>query len=938
MLDREKGGSINGEDWRPIEEQVALFKRFVEASGQGLGMATLKGRIFYGNATLCRLLGVERPDDLYKSDIFSFYEPDKLNSLRHEILPAVQDNGQWVGELNLIDPRGHVTPTIQNIFLLRDDSGQALCLANVITDISDRLRLEKELRTYRDHLEEMVAQRTAELEKSNLLLQDEIAEHQRSQKELSRLTSILENTSDLVSTALADGHLLYMNKAGRHMLGWGVDEDLRQRTLSDAHRESAVRIVREEGIPGALARGIWQGETAILNSHGAEIPVSQVIIAHRSENGDLEYLSTVMRDISERKRAEETLRESEAKFRTIFENTPMDITIIDVMNERYADINEQVRVKSGLGREEIIGHRIDEIPQIPRPEDPEEMLRLRNIFQQQGSLHNEEIRLIRPSTNECIVALLFSRIITIAGLPYVLSMVLDITERKKVEEALRESESKYRGLVENSLVGICIFQDGKARYVNKYFCDLHGYSEQETIEKLGETFLVHPDDRERVRRHMEALAQSQGVLEFNVKALAKDGRSLFTKVFARSIVYEGKSSVFVAVIDFTRERNLEIQLLQAQKMEAIGTLAGGVAHDFNNLLTAISGNTELALMNENLDPETGSYLKAVQDAAGSAAELTKQLLAFSRKQIIEPKVIDLNEEIWKTGKMLARMIGENISLRTIAQPGLNSINADPGQIQQIILNLAVNARDAMPNGGILTIETANTYVDEEFCRRYTDVSPGEYVGLSVTDTGSGMTMEVKEHLFEPFFTTKEFGKGTGLGLATVYGVVKQNRGIINVYSEPGHGTCFKIYLPKAEGEKPIFSANIEPEHLPGGSETVLLVEDDPGVREFIRRVLVQLGYHVLTARDGKEAVSVAHQYADAIELLMTDVVLPGMNGRQVADTLTRERPDLKVLFASGYTHDSIVNKGVLEHNLHFISKPFSAKDLAYKLRERLDSA
>jgi len=515
-------------------------------------------------------------------------------------------------------------------------------------------------------------------------------------------------------------------------------------------------------------------------------------------------------------------------------------------------------------------------------------------------------------------------------------MMLDVTERKKTEEALRESESKYRGLVENSLVGIFIEQSGKARYVNKGFCDIHGYTEQEAIETIESMSHVSPDDRNMVRESIKRIVRDGAVWEQNLRSYAKGGRTLFLKVVAKRITYEGRPAILGTVIDFTRERNLETQLLQAQKMEAIGTLAGGVAHDFNNLLTAISGNTELALMKPELDPEVRSYLKAVQDASSSAAELTKQLLAFSRKQVIEPKVIELNELIWKMGKMLARMIGENVSLRTIAQPGLSRIKADPSQIEQVLLNLAVNARDAMPSGGVLTIETANTYVDEEFCRRYTDVSPGEYVVVSVSDTGMGMTAEVKQRLFEPFFTTKALGKGTGLGLATVYGVVKQNRGTINVYSELGHGTCFKIYLPKAEGEASPSTEDLAEEQLPGGSETVLLVEDDTGVREFTRRVLVQLGYHVLAAHNGEEALSLAREYGEQIWLLLTDVVLPGINGRQVAEALARERPGLKVLYASGYTHDTIMNQGALEQNLHFISKPFSAKSLAHKLRERLD--
>jgi CheY-like chemotaxis protein len=373
-------------------------------------------------------------------------------------------------------------------------------------------------------------------------------------------------------------------------------------------------------------------------------------------------------------------------------------------------------------------------------------------------------------------------------------------------------------------------------------------------------------------------------------------------------------------------------------MESIGRLAGGVAHDFNNILTSIGGNVELALM--DLDPRSPlrTTLAEVTRDVDSAAALTRQLLAFSRKQIIEPRVIDLNHLIERMRKMFVRLIGEDVELVTYPMKEPALVKADPGQIEQILINLAVNARDAMPDGGKLTLEIGNAALDESYCQTHVQSKPGEYVLLAVSDTGCGMSEEIKQHLFEPFFTTKPRGKGTGLGLAMVYGAVRQNGGSIEVYSETGKGTTFKIYLPKAtpgaDEHTGIAGAAGELQH---GSETVFLVEDESVVRDVAERFLARLGYSVHSFEDAEGAVRKAGVYEGPIHLLMTDVVMPGMNGRALADKLTASRPTLKVLYASGYTEDAIVHHGVLEAGLHFIGKPYSIFVLAKKLRDILDA-
>jgi signal transduction histidine kinase len=385
-------------------------------------------------------------------------------------------------------------------------------------------------------------------------------------------------------------------------------------------------------------------------------------------------------------------------------------------------------------------------------------------------------------------------------------------------------------------------------------------------------------------------------------------------------------------------RQLEEQYYQAQKMEAVGRLTAGVAHDFNNLLTAINGFAELIQAQLRPDDPVQEMAAAVLRSGQRAASLVRQLLAFSRKQIIQPQVLNLNTIVVELDKMLQRVIGEDIDLKIRLAPELWPVKVDPAQMEQVILNLVVNARDAMPTGGQLTIETANVVIDDNYVADHLDSQPGKYVLLTISDTGFGMSPEVKAHIFEPFFTTKERGHGTGLGLATVFGIVKQSGGNIWVYSEEGMGATFKIYLPAVEEKITRPSALLEagPE-LPVGSETILLVEDDMGVRELLRRVLPKLGYTLLEAGSGQEALRLLADYPDPVHLLLTDVVMPGISGKTLAEEVSRARPDLKTLFMSGYTDEAIVQHGVSDAEVAYLQKPFSLMALAAKIRSVLDN-
>ena len=428
------------------------------------------------------------------------------------------------------------------------------------------------------------------------------------------------------------------------------------------------------------------------------------------------------------------------------------------------------------------------------------------------------------------------------------------------------------------------------------------------------------------------------VTAYEMELIRKDGQRVAVEVNTK-LVFQNGVPVGVQGIarDVTDRKLLEEQFRQSQKMEAIGQLAGGVAHDFNNLLTAINGYTSLSLQRLDEQNPIRPYLEEVKKAGDRAANLTRQLLAFGRKQILQPIPLDLNGTVSDMNKMLRRLIGEDINLSAKLATDLKPIKADPGQIEQVLMNLVVNARDAMPQGGRLTIETANVELDREYARGHVGVQPGNYVMLAVSDTGTGMSEETRARIFEPFFTTKEKGKGTGLGLSTVYGIVQQSGGSIWVYSEPNQGTSFKVYLPRLEAPMKADSEKPAAETGPRGSETVLLVEDEEVVRGLATHILEDAGYKVLAARGGAEAIQFCTQPAEQIDLLLTDVVMPETSGKEVAERVTALMPHTKVLFMSGYTDQAIVHHGVLDSNVEFIQKPFTPLGLSKKVREVLDS-
>jgi two-component system cell cycle sensor histidine kinase/response regulator CckA len=524
-------------------------------------------------------------------------------------------------------------------------------------------------------------------------------------------------------------------------------------------------------------------------------------------------------------------------------------------------------------------------------------------------------------------------------LTFVSQHVASALERKQQQEALRESEARYRSLVQSAVFGMYRSNiEDRFLDVNPALVSMLGYESAAQVVRLNlaRDIFVDPSD---YRKLIRAYGSDERVAGVEVPWKRKDGTRFTVRLSGRPLLDSSGEPVGFEMIaeDITERRALELQLQQSQRMEAIGRLAGGVAHDFNNLLTVIKGYSELMLDElKPSDPMRGE-MEEVQRAADRAASLTRQLLAFSRRQVLAPKVLDLNDLVRDTEKLLRRLLGEDVELITALDQQLGSVRADPGQIEQVLMNLAVNARDAMPSGGKLTIETCNKDLDRLYTREHAVVKPGRYVLLAVSDNGTGMDGEIASHVFEPFFTTKEQGKGTGLGLSTVYGIVKQSGGYIWVYSEPGLGTTFKIYLPQVDAAAERLPAQQLRPEVYRGTETILLVEDEEGVRSLIRQVLTRHGYTVLESGHGGEALLLCERHPGRIDLLLTDVVLSQMSGRELAERLTPLRHDMKVLYMSGYTDEAIVHHGVLTPGSAFVQKPFTTEALTRKVRQVLDS-
>jgi PAS domain S-box-containing protein len=510
-------------------------------------------------------------------------------------------------------------------------------------------------------------------------------------------------------------------------------------------------------------------------------------------------------------------------------------------------------------------------------------------------------------------------------------------ERMRAENALRQSEQRFHELFENAKdILFTLDLEGNVTSLNKSAEEVMGWSRSEALQ-LNLKSLVAAEHLNLCGQMMQRILNEEPLQHFEIAMLRKDGRKVLLQASARLIYSNGeKHGIQGMARDITERRQLETMVQQSQKLEAVGRLSGGLAHDFNNLFCVISGHTEL--LTEQMEPAHPATrnLAQIKKAVDSASSLTRQLLAFSRKQVFHPRILDLNAAVVETKKMLGRLIGEQIEFFTSLHPALGTVRVDPVQLEQVLVNLVLNARDAMPQGGKLTIETGNLDLEEGARSKRAIVPAGKYVVLSVTDNGCGMDEEAQSRIFEPFFTTKELGKGSGLGLATVYGIVKQSGGFIWVYSELGQGTTIRVYLPRVDSSPAPLSLGNPRTEVRQGNETVLLVENTESLRNLAKELLKASGYAVLDAENGKEALRIASSFGGPIHLLLTDVIMPGIGGQQLAKQLTSLRPATRVLYMSGYSNDGIVQSGILESGAQLLEKPFTREILLRTVRQVLD--
>jgi len=687
--------------------------------------------------------------------------------------------------------------------------------------------------------------------------------------------------------------------------------------------------------------------------------------ANSFENSEVELLSEMANNLAfginairsqeESRRATAALRDAEAKYRQLVEEVPA-ISYVAVTGAfgPFLYMSPQVSTILGYNAKDCIADSRfwwDHLHPDDRPralqEDTWEEGRLFQVEYRMRSqdghevwLRDEAIIVRNPHTGKRLTR----------------GVLIDITEQKKAEEALRESEERYRAFVEQSSEGIyrmeydppipCHlsvkdqldlgFERGFMAECNDAMAKMYGRaSARELMGKKLSEFLILRDPV--TMRFMDTFVKGGYRIsdQESIELDAQGRKRIFRNTMVGTIVNNHWVRTWGITRDVTERVHLEEQLRNAQQLEAVGRLAGGIAHDFNNILNIIMGHGEL-LAASGINEQARSGLEQMRHAAERAASLTQQLLAFSRKQVLQPKVLDLNKTVADLHKMLARVIGEDIEVTARLHPALMTVKADPGQVEQVLMNLAVNARDAMPQGGKLTMETSNLEVSPERARDL-DIPAGRYVMLQVTDTGHGMDAVTLAHVFEPFFTTKPLGKGTGLGLATVYGIVKQSGGTVQVESEPGRGTMFRIYLPAAEGTHATPLASTTAAYVAGGSETILIAEDEPDLRELTRIFLEGYGYKVLVAENADQALKAAEQSSAPIDLLLTDVIMPGMSGPQLAEKILSKRPQTKIVYMTGYTDDMVVQHKVLEPGVQLLQKPFTKSELAIKVRATLDS-
>ena len=904
------------------------------------------------------------PDAYYLFDLMGYFVDGNLMAEKLSGYKREELIGKSFLKLTLLSPGGIIKsakllynsargkPTGPSVFVFNRKDGSKIELEvrthpvniggrklvlGIARDISSRKKIELEIITLNKTLEDKVKQRTEELNQALDKLRKDIEERNKMEKALheseARFRNIIDNASDMIYETDRKGNSTYFNPNACIIMKFSKEELLGRNYLSlirKDYRHIAKKFYKKQfldKIPNTYF------EFPAIKGDGSEIWLGQNV-QPIIEKGVVKGFQAVARDITQRKKTEIALAESEKRYRSIFEES-RDVIYVTDTEGHFLEINQ-----SGL---ELFGYTREEIKDIVASDtyvDPDARLAFIKELESNGYVRDYELKLKKRDGTpiDCLLSATIRR--SADGKVRYQGIIRDITQHKQSEEALLQTERRFRELLENlEMIAILLDLKGNILFCNDYLSEKTGHEKNDILGKNWFDIFLPEEIRDEIREiYLDNVAAGSIPSHDEHEIITNDGSRLLF-FWNNTPLRDSSGKIFGAASigsDMTDRINAEEQLRHAQRMEVIGNLAGGIAHDFNNTLTPILALSQMHLARLDDDSPVKRALKTINRSATRATQLTSRLMAFGRKQVLEPHVMNINTTLLSIGELLQRSIGEDVSVKMKPTSELWNIKADPIQIEQVLVNLVINAKDALGEKGSITILTENTSVNSENIKAGLDLTAGDYVLTSVTDDGPGMTHEIKEHIFEPFFTTKDKGQGTGLGLSVVYGIVKQHSGEITCQTEPGKGTTFKIYLPRIDEpiEEIIHDSDIEKDYR--GDEVILLVEDDDEVREVLTEILKDLGYLVIHASESAEATKKSKKFKNKIHLLLTDLILPGLNGRELSEQLAKKRKDMKVLFISGYTDDVIAKHGMIDEGLSFLQKPFTASSLGKKIREVLE--